>query len=110
MASASERALAKMSESSQRAGSQFRTSIRDGKRECYGRKVSGVGREIQQFVAQQRVFFVAWAPLSVEGHIDLSPKGLDCLRIVGPGEVAYVDLNGSGMRRSLTSARMVDSR
>lgn len=44
----------------------------------------------------QPVFFVATAPLSGDGHVNVSPKGLDTLRILGPSRVAYLDLTGSG--------------
>ena len=52
---------------------------------------------LREFIAEQRVFFVASAPLSASGHVNLSPKGLDSLRILGPREVAYLDLTGSGI-------------
>lgn len=42
------------------------------------------------------MFFVASAPLSGTGHVNVSPKGLDCLRILSPSSVAYLDLTGSG--------------
>src|SRR5262249_2031375 len=45
----------------------------------------------------QHVFFVASAPLDAGGHINLSPKGLDTFRILGPRTVAYLDLTGSGI-------------
>lgn len=45
-------------------------------------------------IARQPVFFVATA---AEGaRINLSPKGYDCLRILSPTRVAYLDLGGSG--------------
>ena len=50
-----------------------------------------------EFIAEQKMFFVATAPLAAEGHVNLSPKGLDCLRILGPKTVAYVDFTGSGI-------------
>jgi Pyridoxamine 5'-phosphate oxidase len=53
--------------------------------------------DLHAFIAAQRMFFVATAPLSADGHINLSPKGLDCLRILGPRQVAYLDLTGSGI-------------
>jgi hypothetical protein len=53
--------------------------------------------EIQQWLAQQNVFFVATAPLSNDGHINCSPKGGDTFRLVGEREVAYLDLTGSGI-------------
>ena len=45
-------------------------------------------------IAAQPVFFVATA---AEGaRINLSPKGYDCFRVLGPKRVAYLDLGGSG--------------
>ena len=32
-----------------------------------------------------------------EGHLNVSPKGLDTFRILGPTTVAYLDLTGSGI-------------
>jgi len=52
--------------------------------------------ELRAFIEAQPVFFVASAPLSGEGHVNLSPKGLDCLRVLSPTRVAYLDLTGSG--------------
>jgi hypothetical protein len=45
----------------------------------------------------QPVFFVATAPLDAGGHVNLSPKGLDTFRILGPRSVAYLDVFGSGV-------------
>lgn len=53
--------------------------------------------ELAEFIYRQKMFFVATAPLSAEGHINLSPKGLDSLRILDEHTVAYVDLVGSGI-------------
>ena len=36
-------------------------------------------------------------PISSDGHLNVSPKGLDCFRILGPRMVAYLDLTGSGI-------------
>jgi hypothetical protein len=52
---------------------------------------------LSDFICQQRIFFVASAPLAEDGHVNVSPKGLDSLRILGPREVAYLDLTGSGI-------------
>ena len=43
------------------------------------------------------MFFVATAPLAPDGLINCSPKGMDTFRILGPREVAYLDLTGSGI-------------
>src|SRR3954464_9558993 len=52
---------------------------------------------LNAFIAAQQVFFVATAPLSPRGHVNVSPKGLDTFRVLGPREVAYLDLTGSGV-------------
>jgi hypothetical protein len=52
--------------------------------------------ELAAWIAQQPLFFVASAPLSGEGHVNLSPRGLDSLRVLGPHQVAFYDLVGSG--------------
>ena len=39
---------------------------------------------IRAFIEAQQMFFVATAPVDASGHLNLSPKGLDTLRIVGP--------------------------
>ena len=52
---------------------------------------------LRTFIAKQHIFFVASAPNGPDGHVNCSPKGLDTLRILGPHEVAYLDLGGSGI-------------
>jgi len=46
------------------------------------------------FIEAQPMFFIASA--CVEGRVNLSPKGLDTLRVLGPLRVAYLDMTGSG--------------
>ncbi len=53
--------------------------------------------KLAAFIAKQKMFFVATAPLSGEGHVNVSPKGYDAFRILGPKQVAYADLGGSGI-------------
>jgi Pyridoxamine 5''-phosphate oxidase. len=52
--------------------------------------------ELAEWIGKQRVFFVGTAPLSQDGHINISPKGGDSFRILGPLEVVYQDYTGSG--------------
>jgi hypothetical protein len=54
----------------------------------------------QAFIQAQQMYFVGSAPLSGDRHVNLSPKGLDSLRILGPNRVAYLDLTGSGNETS----------
>jgi hypothetical protein len=62
-----------------------------------GRTYDAIDARLQDFISRQRVFFVATAPLGADGHVNLSPKGLDSLRVLGPRQVAYLDLTGSGV-------------
>lgn len=48
----------------------------------------------RRFIERQKIFFVGSAPAT--GRVNISPKGLDCLRILGPRRLAYLDLTGSG--------------
>jgi hypothetical protein len=50
-----------------------------------------------RFIQSQHLFFVASAPLDGNAHVNISPKGLDTLRVLGPTQVAYLDLTGSGV-------------
>jgi hypothetical protein len=52
--------------------------------------------ELATWIAQQHVFFVATSPLSAGGHVNVSPKGGNAFRVLGPLEVVYQDYTGSG--------------
>jgi hypothetical protein len=54
----------------------------------------------QEFIEQQHIFFVSTAPLSADGRINLSPKGLDCFRVLSENRVGYMDLISSGNETS----------
>jgi hypothetical protein len=58
---------------------------------------SVIDEGIREFIEAQHVFFVASAPLDPQGHVNISPKGLDTFRILAPSTVAYLDLTGSGI-------------
>ena len=54
----------------------------------------------QAFIKKQHLFFVCTAPLSADGRINISPKGLDTFRVLSEKEVAYLDFIGSGNETS----------
>jgi len=56
-----------------------------------------IGDDLASWLRAQHVFFVATAPLAADGHLNLSPRGLDCFSVLGPRQVAWVDLVGSGV-------------
>ena len=60
----------------------------------------------REWIARQAMFFVATAPLSGDGHVNVSPKGpIGSLAVLGTHEVAYLDVKGRARRRSPTCAR-----
>src|SRR3954451_25141243 len=61
-----------------------------------GRTHDAIPDHLHRWMEEQPIFFVASAPLSAEGHVNLSPKGGDSFRVIDPNTVAYLDLTGSG--------------
>jgi hypothetical protein len=59
-----------------------------------GKVYESIDPSLQEFILRQKMFFVATAPLSGDGLVNLSPKGLDTLRILDDRTVAYADLTG----------------
>ncbi len=57
----------------------------------------GIDEALATWLEAQPVFFVATAPLAEDGHLNLSPRGLDCFSVLGPRQVAWVDRTGSGV-------------
>ena len=62
-----------------------------------GKELEAITPDLQAFLESQPVFFVATAPASTDEHVNVSPKGLDSFRVLGPHTVAYLDLTGSGI-------------
>lgn len=61
-----------------------------------GKQLENIDPELAAWIARQRLFFVATAPLTPNGHINASPKGGEAFRVLGPMEVVYQDYTGSG--------------
>jgi hypothetical protein len=59
-----------------------------------GKFYTEITPELKEFIAQQQMFFTATA--APTGRINLSPKGIDTLRLLDEQTVAYLDLTGSG--------------
>jgi hypothetical protein len=57
---------------------------------------SQLNDQLRQFIAEQKMFFVATCP--DEGRINISPKGMvDTFRVLDDHRVAYLDLTGTGI-------------
>lgn len=62
-----------------------------------GKVLDAIDAKLTEWIGKQHMFFVATAPLSAEGLVNVSPKGYDSFRILGEHRVAYLDLTGSGV-------------
>ena len=71
-----------------------------------GKQYDQITPTLQSFIKAQPLFFVATAPLSEQGHVNLSPKGFDTFCILSSHQVAYLDLTGSGNE---TSAHLAEN-
>lgn len=61
-----------------------------------GKVTDALDPNLIEWIGKQHLFFVATAPRD-GGHVNLSPKGLDSFRVLGPTTVSYLDLTGSGV-------------
>ena len=48
----------------------------------------------KRFIEEQHIFFVGSA--AAEGRVNVSPKGMDSLRVLGPNRIVWLNLTGSG--------------
>jgi Pyridoxamine 5'-phosphate oxidase len=56
-----------------------------------------IDQKLRDWLLAQPVFFVGTAPLSADGHVNISPKGMDgTFAVLGPHRVGYLDYYGSG--------------
>jgi len=52
----------------------------------------------RQFIAQQKIYFIGTA--TEDSRVNVSPKGMDTLRVLGSNRVAWLNLTGSGNETS----------
>jgi len=71
-----------------------------------GKEHNRITEEHREFIENQKLFFVCTSPLDANGHINLSPKGFDCFRVLSPTRVGYLDIVGSGNE---TSAHLLEN-
>lgn len=63
-----------------------------------------ISPELQQFIQNQKIFFVGTA--MSEGRVNVSPKGMDSLRILDANRLVWLNLTGSGNE---TAAHLLES-
>ncbi|MFI5620109.1 pyridoxamine 5'-phosphate oxidase family protein [Streptomyces sp. NPDC051567] len=62
-----------------------------------GKLYTHITGRLRAFIEEQPVFFTATAPLSGDGHVNLSPKGrAGSLVVIDDLTLAYLDFGGSG--------------
>jgi len=61
-----------------------------------GNQHESITEDLKEFAESQPVFFVATAP-GEGGHVNVSPKGIEPVVVLGPHEVAYIERTGSGI-------------
>lgn len=55
---------------------------------------TALNARFRDFIQRQQLFFVATA--ARDGRVNLSPKGMDSLRVIGDRRIAWLSLSGSG--------------
>lgn len=58
------------------------------------KRYDSIPDSLRDFIAQQKLFFVATA--AQQGRVNLSPKGMDSLRILDANHLLWLNLTGSG--------------
>ena len=59
-----------------------------------GQRYSELSEKLKQFIENQKIFFVGTA--MAEGRVNISPKGMDSLRVMANNRVVWLNVTGSG--------------
>lgn len=59
-----------------------------------GKRYSEISSKLRQFIEAQKIFFVGTA--TADSRVNISPKGMDSLRVLGPNRVLWLNVTGSG--------------
>ncbi len=59
-----------------------------------GKRYTKLDGRLQAFIEQQKIFFVATAV--ADGRVNVSPKGMDSLRVLAPDRLVWLNVTGSG--------------
>jgi hypothetical protein len=63
-----------------------------------GKQYTALTDKLQKFIAAQRIFFVGTA--TADSRVNVSPKGMDCLRVLDNSRVVWLNVTGSGNETS----------
>jgi len=59
-----------------------------------GKRFDNIGDQRRGFIEQQKMFFVGTA--DSDGRVNVSPKGMDSLKVIGDNRVVWLNVTGSG--------------
>ncbi|VUD61901.1 hypothetical protein TDB9533_02921 [Thalassocella blandensis] len=59
-----------------------------------GKQFTEISDKHQVFIQQQKLFFVATA--AADSRVNVSPKGMDTLKVLSPNRVIWLNVTGSG--------------
>ena len=59
-----------------------------------GRQLKSLNPRLNMFIENQKIFFVGTA--RSDGRVNISPKGMDALKVLGENKVIWLNLTGSG--------------
>ncbi|GMQ89324.1 MAG: pyridoxamine 5'-phosphate oxidase family protein [Gammaproteobacteria bacterium] len=63
-----------------------------------GKQYSEIPDKLKQFIEDQKIFFVGTA--TADSRVNVSPKGMDSLRVLDANRVAWLNVTGSGNETS----------
>ena len=63
-----------------------------------GQKYSEISEKNIQFIHQQKIYFVGTA--TADSRVNISPKGMDSFKVLGPNRVIWLNVTGSGNETS----------
>jgi hypothetical protein len=59
-----------------------------------GKQFSEISKDLQEFIEEQKIFFVGTA--TADSKVNVSPKGMESFRVMGPNQVLWLNVTGSG--------------
>ncbi|NNM82108.1 MAG: pyridoxamine 5'-phosphate oxidase family protein, partial [Burkholderiales bacterium] len=59
-----------------------------------GKRYDALNEDLAAFIRKQKIYFVATA--ASEGRVNLSPKGMDTLKVLDRNRALWLNLTGSG--------------
>ena len=69
-----------------------------------GKRFNEIGDQRREFIERQKMFFVGTA--DSDGRVNVSPKGMDSVKVMGDNRVVWLNMTGSGNE---TAAHLIEN-